>query len=221
MSVCQPSCEGLPDEPPATEASRDPGGFVEQRASVQEGEDLRVGVPYAVTPGWAQRRKYAGQLAALTTVESLQQTPVVACGQGELVIGKLEGPVASHNPRREIFVHDDHDGTLSRLREVGIAAAQEGIGGGNGVKAGLEVVNQVSGREPPQELAIGLRQTGIAGPTASTTFLEQFVTDAHVTIMPAIGAGPTVAAAAHGPRRPNNPYMRRLLVTGDCHTEAR
>ena len=103
-------------------------------------------------PAGAQRRKYAGQLAALTTVESLQQTPVVACGHGELVIGKLEGPVASHNPRREIFVHDDHDGTLSRLREVGIAAAQEGIGGGNGVKAGLEVVNQVSGREPPQEL---------------------------------------------------------------------
>jgi hypothetical protein len=70
-----------------------------------------------------------------------------------------------------VFVHDDHEGTLSGSGDTWIAAPQEQIGRGDGVEPGLEVVNQVSGRKPPQELSIGVRQTGIAGAAASTPFL--------------------------------------------------
>jgi hypothetical protein len=186
---------------------------------VQDGEDVGVGVPYAITPGRGKRREYPGQLPTLTAVESLQEAPVVACRQGQFIVGKRTRPVSPDDPRRQVFVDDDHERDLSGSGEAWIVAAQQRIGGADGVESGLELVNQVSGREPPQKLSIGLRQAGIARVSTSAAVLEQFVSDGHPTIIPAIGLEVSVHGASRATESRTTVVFRRLPVPGHCHTE--
>ena len=138
--------------------------------------------------------------------------------QGELVVRACVGPLASLDPRREIFVDADHEETLSGSGEVWIVYAQQGIVGGDGVEARLELVSQVFGREPSREVPIGLRQTRIARVAASAPFLEQPVIDAHATVIPRSWSQQAVDPTAQAPHSVDKARVSRLLVIGQCHT---
>jgi hypothetical protein len=116
-------------------------------------------------------------------VQSLQQPPVPTGRQHEFVIGQVVRPPGTHDPHGQILVDHDHRGARESV-SVGLFATQERVGGTDGVDRGLELASQVPVDETPQELAVCVRQTGVASTTSPATVLTKFLTDAHTTSLP-------------------------------------
>ena len=60
-----------------------------------------------------------------------------------------------------------------------LAAAQEGIDGQISVQRGLELGLEITAGDSTQDLPVCVRQSRVAGPAATATFLEQIFTDTH------------------------------------------
>jgi hypothetical protein len=108
--------------------------------------------------------------------------------QGQLVVGQLVGPSGPYDAHGEVLVDHDHGRAYSSVVVVVARfAAEERIGGGDGVECGLELVGEVPVDEAAEELPVSLGKARVAGPAPPAAFLDQFLTDTHCTIMPGIG----------------------------------
>jgi hypothetical protein len=162
---------------------REDARFVEQRAWIEHGEHVGAWPPDGTDHSWAGPCEEPRQLAAPTTVESLQQPPVPPGRQHDLVIGQVVRPPGPNNPHSQILVdHDHHD--VNESVPVGLLPTQDWIGGADGVERGLELAGQVAVDHTPKELAVCVRQTGVASTPSPATPLTKFLTDAHATSLP-------------------------------------
>ena len=73
--------------------------------------------------------------------------------------------------------------------------AQERVVHQVGVQRSLELISQVAGRDPPEDLPVGVGEARVTGSTAAAAFLEEFLTDAHLAIVPGARADGTSASS--------------------------
>ena len=119
-----------------------------------------------------------GELAAFRMVQRLEDAPVTARGEPQLVVGQVRRPQAAHHAHGQVLVDDDHGG--GGRSAIGWIAKQR-VGLRDGVQGGLELVHQVARVEARQDGATFLAQAGVAGTPASAAFLEQLVSERHGT----------------------------------------
>ena len=86
-------------------------------------------------------------------------------------------PLGTNDPHGQILVDYDHR-DASESVPVGLLAAQEWVGGANGVERGLELTGQIAVNHTPQELAVCGRQAAVASTPSPATLLTKFLTDA-------------------------------------------
>jgi hypothetical protein len=125
-----------------------------------------------------------GQLTASAAVQRLEQPPMGARRQAQLVvIGQTLGPAGPEHAHRQVLVNDDHRNRLGSVLDFG-AAADERIPIRHGVQSGLELAGQIPIDQSAQELPVGLGQTRVTSPPPPAAFFKQFLTDTHVTSLP-------------------------------------
>ena len=106
-----------------------------------------------------------------------------ACGKHKILsIGKIRWPsvTGEHHAHCQVLVDNDH--RCSRMiRSVGVClAAEERIGDKIGVERSLELVGQVSGGDPGDDLATCVGYARVTRSPAKAPLLDQ-VRDCHVT----------------------------------------
>ena len=62
---------------------------------------------------------------------------------------------------------------------VGVVTAEQRVVDQVGVKGGLELLGKVASSDPPPDVAVCFGEAWVAGASATTTVLEEFLTDAH------------------------------------------
>jgi len=121
-----------------------------------------MGVADGVPVGRAQRGKQLGELAATGCVDALEEPPVSAGREHQvLVVGQALWPPAADHPDGQVLVDHDHLGVFLRSGSVVGVATEDRVGHDIGVESGLELVGQVPGRDPGQDLPAFRGQTGV------------------------------------------------------------
>lgn len=105
------------------------------------------------------------------------QEPVVAIrGQGErFVLAELWWAGADENADREVFV--DHQHVADSDVVGGVVTGEDRVRGQVCVEGGLELVHQVPGRHPQQQLAAFGGDARVAGSLATAALFEEVLTD--------------------------------------------
>ncbi len=131
-------------------------------------------------------------------VDPLQQSPVAGCGQAQVVVGEPVGPGSAEDADGQVLIDQDHDRAPGAERSgvVVVVTAEQGVSGQVGVKAGLELLDQVPGRHPLEQLPALGRQPGVAGPAPSTALLDQVLIHVH---HPSVPAGALTPQSARSP----------------------
>ena len=112
-------------------------------------------------------------------MESLEQPPVPGGGQGDVVIvGKPARPITANHADREVFVDNDHVRRVSGSVVV-VGAREQRVRVGDLFERSPELVCEVSGRDPAQDLAAIVTEARVAGATAEPSFLEELICNRH------------------------------------------
>ena len=133
--------EGFGHEQAAAVAGRQGGGLVEEGAGVEDLEQLGVGVPddLEVTPG--KGGETLGKLAATGCVNSLEETPVAARGESQVVVvGQALRPVSAKHAKSQVFVDDDQAGAAASVGRVVDLTAEQRVSVSIGVEGRLELI---------------------------------------------------------------------------------
>ena len=176
------------------------GRVVEEGPGVEDLEDFGVGVANDGQVPFGEGGEPLGELASARGVDPLEEPPVAAGGERHIVaIGEIRWPVATQDAQRQVLVDDDHDQTGPARSVVVVVAvtAEQPVGGQVGVEGGLELLDQVAGGHPAEQLLALGAEPGVSRPAPPAPFLEHFLTDAHHTILP----GRAGDRALESPRR--------------------
>lgn len=92
--------------------------LVKERPRVENLEDIRIGMTYRIAAGGAEERQDLAELASPAAVERLEQSPVAACRQRQLVIWQPGRPIATEGTYSQVLIDDEHSSArrLSRQR---------------------------------------------------------------------------------------------------------
>ena len=137
--------------------------------------------------GGGESGQALGELPRAEGVDALQQPPVTRRGQRlVIVVGETFGPESTEDAHGQVLVDQDHGRVLDSACSVAVVvAAEERVGGNVGVEGVLELVDQVAGGHPLEQLAPLGGQPRVTGPTPAAALLQQLLTDAHLSTVPA------------------------------------
>jgi len=182
-AVGEPGGQDLGDQKTAgVVAGGDRGGLVEDRARVENLDDLGVRVADGFAVLGAEPSQDGRQLTGAGVVDALQEPVVAGDRQSQhVVIGQAVGPVAAHHVDREVLVDHDHRKARRAMSVglVGMLAAQVSVGDQIGVQGGLELRLQIAPGDPAQDLPALRRQSRVTGAATPAAFLEDFLTNTH------------------------------------------
>jgi hypothetical protein len=139
----------------------EPGGVIQEQSRVEDVEDLRVRMADALASGRTERGQCPGELARPRLVQTLQEAPVTAQGQRNIV----------------------SSGSPGGQRHVG-AAGEHRVRFGGRVELLGEGVGQVAGGYPAQDLAVSVGEARVPGSPAP--LFEELLVDAHETVLPVL-----------------------------------
>lgn len=119
-----------------------------------------------------------GELPARGFVNALQEPPVPGGGQRNVVVVREPvGPVTGHDPRREVFIDNDHGQGACSV--VVVVAGQRRVRVGDLVEGPAELFSKVAGGESPHDGPALVGETGVASSAARSAFLEKLISDGH------------------------------------------
>jgi hypothetical protein len=105
---------------------------------------------------------------------------VTTGGEHQLVVGQIGRPAGAQDAHGDVLVDDDHETDAESIVFVVRAAAEERVGGADGIECRLELGGEVAVGETAEVLAIGFGEARVACAAPPPAFFEQLLTDAHV-----------------------------------------
>jgi hypothetical protein len=106
---------------------------------------------------------------------------VPAGWERQVLVGQLSGPAPEDDADGQVLVDHDHGWLGWSAGDVVVVAtaAQEGVGGAQGVEGGLELTDEISVDEPGKDGTAFWGDARVTGATPTPAFLQQLLTDAH------------------------------------------